>query len=52
MWVYILGLRPLDILGGFHEDCEKEEGECVSLKGASVDRERDNVFVDGHVVCV
>ena len=37
---------------GFHEDCEEEGRKCVSLEGASVDRERGGFSVDGHVVCV
>ena len=38
-------------LEGFHEDCEEEEGKCVSLEGASADGERGNVSVNDYVVC-
>ena len=37
---------------GFHGDCEEEWGECVSLKGASLDGEWGGVSVDGHIVRV
>jgi hypothetical protein len=51
MWVYSTDAYCQPTEEGFHEDCEEEWGECVSLEGASLDGEWDGVSVYSHIVC-